>query len=84
MSKCPECKTEMKPLFNGEYCPLDCDRPEVLAKRRADALSKAADELSKNKVPVDPFGGFFINPGQWVYPPVSGTFNVNYAKIRKA
>lgn len=23
---CPDCSTEMKPLFSGEYCPNDCDK----------------------------------------------------------
>lgn len=25
MSTCPTCKTPMKPLFTGMYCPRDCD-----------------------------------------------------------
>lgn len=28
MSKCPDCHTDMKPLFSvGEFCPNECDLP---------------------------------------------------------
>ena len=27
MSLCPTCRGEMRPLFSGEFCPKDCDRP---------------------------------------------------------
>ncbi len=37
----------MKPLFNMlEFCPNDCDKPEVKAKRIAEAEAKAAEPKS--------------------------------------
>ena len=50
MSKCKECGTDMRPLFNGEFCPNDCDRPEVLAKRNAEKAKIAAKNLAESKL----------------------------------
>ena len=47
MSKCKECGTAMRPLFNGEFCPNDCDRPEVLAKRKAEKVEAALKALER-------------------------------------
>lgn len=32
----------MRPLFTGFYCIYDCDKPEVVAKRKADLDARIA------------------------------------------
>jgi hypothetical protein len=34
---CPICKGLLKPLFNGLYCPKDCDRPQLAAMGKVGA-----------------------------------------------
>ena len=67
MAKCKECAAEMKPLFSGEYCPNDCDKPEVLAKRRE--YEAAAKKLAENNITPSTVWGL----GAWI--PVT-TFNL--------
>lgn len=52
MSKCPDCRTEMKPLFSGEYCPNDCDKPELKAAKAKTEYERQVEAL-KNAT-VDP------------------------------
>ena len=53
MSQCPTCKQEMKPLFNGEYCPdaelgkYVCDPVKFEQKTKAEAEKKMA-QFSKS------------------------------------
>lgn len=84
--KCKECGAEMKPLFVGEFCPNDCDKPEVLAKRKA-------AQASQEKADVSSVGSFFLNDEQFykMFPwmrPKSGIKDpyrptVNYADLKK-
>jgi len=80
--KCPKCNTEMKALFTGFFCPNDCDKPEVLAKRaaeRAEAIAKvekAAAEVASGWVhPLT----FWIPPAKPATPGV-----VNFATLKKS
>lgn len=78
--KCKECGTEMKPLFVGEFCPNDCDKPEVLAKRKAE-VSKAAIEEAVKKLqsaPVVHPHPYFLVPQKAAQPGP-----VNFGKIKK-
>lgn len=63
-TKCPECKGPMKPLFSGYYCPLDCDKPEVLAARKAKAAAEAEEAEEKDKKQGSWGGYIFANPNQ--------------------
>lgn len=79
MSKCPECKTEMKALFVGEYCPNDCDKPEVLAKRKYEAEVK---KLAESKSDLSGW----VHPLTYWLPALPGSLNtkIDWAKIKKA
>lgn len=48
MSKCPTCQSEMKPLFVGEYCPNDCDRPRVTMKSVTITKNELQEAISRN------------------------------------
>lgn len=52
---CPACKTPMKDLFTGVFCPNDCDKPKPARRKFSDiyALNTLQLDLICDKVPAD-------------------------------
>lgn len=57
----------MKPLFTGFFCPRDCDKPEVLAKRKA-----ALDRLNEIKAEIAKAQSLAATPRIWAGWPAMG------------
>ena len=61
---CPVCKGPMKPLFNGLFCPRDCDRrPRQTSgslSLQHDGLDYWAVDCDGNRVRITDSGGLWI------------------------
>lgn len=70
---CPECKTALKYLFTGTYCPNDCDRPDLKAKQLA-AINKTIAEAQD----------LSAKPRIYTHLPVGGTLSWPLPSAAKA
>lgn len=52
MSFCPTCGAAMKPLFVGEYCPRDCDRPRSDTTQPLVLLYKTTSDVYSDAVMI--------------------------------
>ncbi len=60
--KCKDCGTEMKPLFQGYFCPNDCDKPEGKARNQANAAkAKAEADAEAQRRALDELQTFWLN-----------------------
>lgn len=77
-SKCKDCGTELKPLFNSWYCPNDCDTPEGQArnkaKKEAEAKNQYEEAIKKLQGAPIMWPNFFVP----VQPSPPLVFPVNY------